>query len=83
MSTWLDIPEFPRYAVSPTGVVRNLKTGRDLKPMDNGKGYMQVRLYSDGRYQSKSVKLLVAQGWEERNRRSTVPEEDLYGIDIW
>lgn len=83
MDTWLDIPEFPRYAVSPSGVVRNTKTGRDLKPVNNGKGYMQVRLYNGGRYQNRSVKLLVAQGWEERNRLNLPADEDLYEEEIW
>ena len=36
------------YAVSNLGRVKNIKTGRILKPYKNNKGYMLVHLYKNG-----------------------------------
>lgn len=46
---WKGIKDFPNYEVSNKGQVRNIKTGRILKPYVNlggGKGYYKVRLTS-------------------------------------
>lgn len=46
MEVWLTVPENPKYQVSSNGRVRNVKTGRLLKPQ-LVKGYPRVVL-SDG-----------------------------------
>lgn len=35
---------YENYSISDTGIVTNEKTGRILKPNNNGNGYFQVRL---------------------------------------
>lgn len=84
MVTWFDIPGFPNYMIDVEGVVKNIKTGRDLTPLDNGKGYMQVRLYNGGRGYNKSVRLLLELARESRIKQFQAVEEDFYGdVDIW
>ena len=57
----------PNYSVSNLGNVRNDKTGRILKPMYNGKGYVKVRLYggSQNDYIHIGVHRLVAFAFQE------------------
>lgn len=64
---WKVIKDFPNYEVSNLGQVRNIKTGRTLKPYVNlggGKGYYKVRLTS-APYQTKQffVHRLVAEAF--------------------
>lgn len=64
---WKVIQDFPNYEVSNLGQVRNIVTGRVLKPYVNlggGKGYYKVRLTSKPR-QSKQffVHRLVAEAF--------------------
>lgn len=40
------IPHYPNYEVSTTGVVRNRTTGNNLRWVDNGKGYKVIKLYN-------------------------------------
>lgn len=42
MEDWRVIPDFPNYAVSDTGLVKNLKTGRILRPGVHRQGYLLV-----------------------------------------
>ena len=55
--TWAKINGWPNYEVSTYGNVRNVKTGRILKPMikDKQKPYLKVNLYNNG----KSKRLYV------------------------
>ena len=64
---WKVIQDFPNYEVSNLGQVRNIVTGRMLKPYVNlggGKGYYKVRLTSEP-YQTKQffVHRLVAEAF--------------------
>ena len=64
---WKEIKDFPNYEVSNKGQVRNVKTGRMLKPYVNlggGKGYYKVRLTSEP-YKTKQffVHRLVAEAF--------------------
>ena len=64
---WKVIQDFPNYEVSNLGQVRNIVTGRILKPYVNlggGKGYYKVRLTSEP-YQTKQffVHRLVAEAF--------------------
>lgn len=52
MEIWKTISEYPNYEVSSEGRVRNIKTGRVLRPCNTGIGYLKVGL-SRGKKQSK------------------------------
>lgn len=41
---WKVIENHPNYEVSITAQVRNIKTGKLLKPYDDGSGYLRVKL---------------------------------------
>lgn len=60
---WVPIVGFSNYAVSNYGRVENVKTGRELKPYFTGKGYLQVKLFSNGVRRPKYVHRLVAQAF--------------------
>lgn len=69
---WKPIEGFDIYIVSNTGRVRSttrtvknnhgsfVVEGKELKPIDNGKGYLKVPLYKNGKYCRKYVHRLVA-----------------------
>jgi hypothetical protein len=46
MEKWLPIKDYPNYAVSDRGNVKNVKTGRILKPR-NGHEYPTVSIYNE------------------------------------
>ena len=43
---WMKIDGYENYAVSSYGNVKNISTGKILKPGNNGKGYLHVGLYN-------------------------------------
>ena len=58
------ITDFPMYSVDTMGVVRNIKTGKVIKGIDNGFGYLQVFIkHSDGEFYHKRVHRLVAEAF--------------------
>lgn len=63
---WRDIEGFEgKYMVSNTGKVKSLnynRTGKEgiMKGLDNGYGYLQVKLHKDGKRKSYLVHVLVA-----------------------
>nr|DAP96555.1 MAG TPA: homing endonuclease [Caudoviricetes sp.] len=59
--TWKPIADYVGlYEVSNKGRVRNLKTGRTLKPGNNGRGYLFVGLYKNGAVKYHYLHRLVA-----------------------
>ncbi len=60
--------DFPRYAVSEMGEIRNLRTERRLKIKVNQYGVVGVGLMRDGLQFHRSVPLLVAQAFLARSR---------------
>lgn len=54
--SWKTIIEHPNYQISNMGNVRNSKSGKVLKPYDDGKGYLRVKI--DGK--CLRVHILVA-----------------------
>lgn len=52
---WKTIPQFKNYEVSEDGQVRNIKTGRILKPYDGKRGYYTYGLRRDGEDKAKPV----------------------------
>lgn len=57
---WRKIEGFENYSVSSAGAVRNDGTGLILKPANNSKGHLQVRLCKNGKPKSLLVHRLVA-----------------------
>lgn len=63
---WLEIEDFPGYAVSNRGRVLNRKHDRVLKQHLNSYGFWRVNLWRDGRNYSKSIHILVARAFFPR-----------------
>lgn len=57
---WREISEFPEYAVSEAGRVKNLRTDRILTMRKNNNDVVRVGLIRDGIQYNRSVTLLVA-----------------------
>ena len=62
METWKKVPG-TQYSVSDCGQVRNDRTGRIKKQIDNGKGYYKVDLYSGGVGETRRVHRLVGEAF--------------------
>lgn len=60
MQEWREIVGFSGYSVSDAGVVRNDKTGRDMRLYLNTHGIQTVGLMQRGIQRKKSVSVLVA-----------------------
>lgn len=41
---WHTIPDFPEYEINRLGEIRRKSTGHVLKPFDDRRGYLRVRL---------------------------------------
>jgi hypothetical protein len=54
-------PIFSDYVISEEGNVYNFHTQKKLKPYDNGKGYLVVRLMKDKKSHTKTIHRLVLQ----------------------
>jgi hypothetical protein len=57
------IDNYPCYDVSNFGLVRNRKTGRLLKPNDNGNGYLHVSLRKDSKTYQRYIHRLVCEAF--------------------
>jgi hypothetical protein len=61
---WRDVVGYEGlYQVSIDGEVKNVKTGRILRPCKSHKGYLLTYLYKDGKGKGYSVHRLVARAW--------------------
>lgn len=60
MEKWMIINNWENYAVSNTGKVKNIKTGRYVKQVENKGGYLTVGLCQNGKKCSFRVHRLVA-----------------------
>jgi len=65
IETYANITGFPNYQVSTFGNVKNVKSGRILKPSQEGGGYLYVILTDDGERSSKKIHKLVANAFLE------------------
>lgn len=63
MEKWKNIKGFENYEVNDDGQVRNKKTGRILKPYDNGRGYVEVDLLINGKRTTKKIHRIVAEAF--------------------
>lgn len=68
LTKWMDVPDFPDYAVSNYGEVYNEKTGKILKQSPNQIGILTVGLIRNGTLSRRSVATLVAMAFHERPR---------------
>lgn len=59
---WKEIPGFDKYLLSENGNVKSFKykQPRILKPFDDGKGYLKVKLRKEGVSKNFSIHKLVA-----------------------
>lgn len=64
--TWVDIKEYPNYAVSDHGRIMNVQRETFLTPRENSKGYFRVTLSDGGHVEEYYIHKLVAHtffGW--------------------
>lgn len=75
---WKAIPDFETYEVSNLGRVRNTKTEKILKPLEDSYGYLTVGLYNQNHKRpcKKKIHNLVATAFCERpnDNRYRVPD---------
>ncbi len=64
VEVFLPIDDFPSYEVSNYGNVRNIKSGRILKPGKNKLGYLRVDLCNNGEKSSQRVHRFVIKAFE-------------------
>ena len=62
---------FPNYTVDQQGNIKNIKTGRVLKPFMSNNGYYKVDLYN-GRKQTTNVAKIVAAAFLTKNNPNDV-----------
>ena len=62
---WKGIKDYPKYEVSNLGRIRNIKTGRILKPNFSGR-YYSVELFNETGSKRKNIHRLVAEAFVER-----------------
>ena len=60
MERWRIVKDYPNYMVSDLGNVKNINSGRILKPGINGPGYLIVGLHNKYGQKSLRVHILVA-----------------------
>ena len=61
---WRVSPRYPAYEVSSLGSVRNRATDRVLRPQDNGRHALFVRLTVGGVQRTVTLRNLVAETWD-------------------
>jgi len=57
---YANITGFPKYQISTFGNIKNVRTGRILKPGIDGAGYYKVTLRNNGYSSNKNIHKLVA-----------------------
>lgn len=72
------IEHYPNYEVSSTGIVRNKTTGRCLSWVNNGTGYMVVKLYNQHKPKGRLclVHRLVLSTFHPNNENKDVNHKD-------
>jgi NUMOD4 motif/HNH endonuclease len=65
IETYANITSFSNYQISNFGNVKNITTGRILKPGTNTHGYLHVILRDDGEISDKRIHNLVANAFLE------------------
>ena len=60
VETFVEIEGFEKYEVSNLGRVRNIKSGRILKPFPNRGGYLRHKLYGYGKKKNLPLHRIIA-----------------------
>lgn len=60
---WVELDEFPDYAVSEMGDVHNIRTGLPRKTSENQQGVVKISMYVGNRLYTRSVAVLVAENF--------------------
>lgn len=63
---WVELDEFPDYALSNHGDIANMKTGTPRKSSINQQGIPKISLYQDSRLYTRSLAVMVAEAFVER-----------------
>lgn len=63
MILWKKINGYPNYEISSDGHVLNIITGKFLKQSDNGKGYLKIELFNNGKGKNLYIHRLVAEAF--------------------
>lgn len=71
MEVWQTIEEFPKYAISPEGHIRNKETERPVKTRQNRQGIVMASLMGPESRLTRSVALMVAQSYLGAPRNSS------------
>ena len=69
---WIEARDFPKYEVSNLGRIRNEKTKKILKLREDGKLYMLVSIYHDGKKYCKRLSRMIWQSFHECDCKETV-----------
>ncbi len=64
---WRPINEYPNYAISNLGRVRNVKTGKLLRPVVGHWGYVQVTLFNEFGSKNKKIHRLVLEAFSNNS----------------
>ena len=57
---WKNIPKYKNYLISNYGIVRNIKTNKELKGSLTKSGYVQVAMHDKGHLKTEKLHRLVA-----------------------
>lgn len=60
---WMPVQGYEDYQISTEGNIISMKKQRYLKPLSNGKGYLMIGLYKDGKRKAHKIHRLVAQAF--------------------
>ena len=60
---WKSINGFANYEISSCGRARNATTERMLKSSDDGRGYLKINLYKEGKPSTMKIHKLVAEAF--------------------
>ena len=63
MEEWKEIPNYRKYEISSYGRVKNIETGRILKPQIGRSGYLKVTLYDKSWFEDRDIHRMVAEAF--------------------
>ena len=61
--TWKQVEAFPNYIISNTGVLKNTKTNKVIKPHLSNTGYYVCSMSNNGKISSSNIHTLVAKAF--------------------
>lgn len=75
---WKQIPDFPMYAASNLGRIKNIKTDKikDQNLVDVNRKYLRVNFYKDGKYYLKKVSRMVWSAFNDGECGETINHID-------